>query len=288
MIRKTALWVCLAATAAIFAAPPARADQWDKTFQISGKADLRLDTNDGAIELNSSDSREVRVRVTTTGWRIASGEVEITRQYQNGDRVEVEVRVPRMRWSFSFSGIHRDLRVEVTVPREANVDLHTGDGHIAARNINGQIRLDSGDGHITAENLHGNIRIHTRDGHIEASGLDGSLDADTGDGRMRIRGRFDFLRLRTSDGSITAEALPGSKITSEWNIRTGDGSITLRLPEGFSANLDATTGDGAISSQLPVTVSGPLNKTSLHGKMNSGGPSLTIRTGDGSIRIERI
>jgi DUF4097 and DUF4098 domain-containing protein YvlB len=287
-MRRTVLWACLVAASAVFAAPPARADQWDKTFQISGKASLRLDANDGYIEVNSSDAKEVRVRVITTGWRIGAGEVEITRQTQNGDHVEVELRVPRIRWSFSFSSIHREIRIEVTVPREANLDLHTGDGHITARNVGGEIRLDSGDGHITADGLRGNIRIHTADGHIEGSNLDGGLDADTGDGHMRVRGRFDLLHLRTGDGSITAEALAGSKITSEWNIRTGDGSVTLRLPDGFSAELDAHTGDGSISSQLPVTVSGPLNRTTLHGKMNSGGPSLTVRTGDGSIRIERI
>ncbi len=271
----------------IVAALPARADQWEKTFHLSGKPDLRVDTNDGVIELNSSGASEIRARVVTTAWRIASDEVRITRESQEGNRVEIEIRVPRMRWQL-FGSLHRSLRIELTVPREANLDLHTGDGHVTARGVTGEIRIDTSDGHVTADDLRGSVRIHSGDGHIEGSGFDGSLDADTGNGHMRVRGRFDALKLHTGDGSLTAEASAGSKMSGEWSLRTGDGSITLRLPENFSAEVDARTGDGSISSQLPVTVSGVVNRSTLRGKMNRGGSTLVLRTGDGSIRIERI
>ena len=269
-------------------AAPARADQWEKTYKLTGKPDLRVDTNDGAIEVSSSSSPEIHIRVWTSGWRISIDEVRVTRETQAGNRVEIEVRVPRSRWSWGFTSIHREVRIELSVPRDANMDLHSGDGHITARGVNGDIRLDTGDGSVTADDMHGNLRFHTGDGHIDASALDGSLDADTGDGHMRIRGRFDALRLRTGDGSITAEAMTGSKMRGDWSVQTGDGSITLRLPDGFAAELDAHTGDGSISSQLPITVSGALNRTSMHGQINGGGATLVLRTGDGSIRIERV
>jgi DUF4097 and DUF4098 domain-containing protein YvlB len=269
-------------------AAPASADQWEKTFKLTGKADLRVDSNDGPIEVSSSSSPEIHVRVWTSGWRISSDEVRILRESQQGNRVEIEVRVPRSSWSWGFSSIHREVKIEVTVPQEANLDLHTGDGHMRVRGVSGDIRLDTGDGHIYVDELKGNLRLHTGDGHIEGSGLDGTLEADTGDGHMNLRGRFDGLKLHTGDGNITTDALAGSKMNGEWSIRTGDGSVTVRLPEGFSAELDAHTGDGTISSQLPITVSGGLNKSSLRGNINHGGATLMLRTGDGSIRIERI
>lgn len=269
-------------------ATPASADQWEKTFKLTGKADLRVDSNDGPIEVSSSSAPEIHVRVWTSGWRISADEVRILRESQEGNRVEIEVRVPRSRWSWGFSSIHREVRIEITVPQDANMDLHTGDGHIRARGVNGEIRLDTGDGNVNADDLKGNLRIHTGDGYIEGSGLDGVLDADTGDGHIRLRGRFDGLKVHTGDGSITADATGGSNMTGEWSMRTGDGSVTVRLPDGFSAELDAHTGDGTISSQLPITVSGALNKSSLRGNINHGGATLMVRTGDGSIRIERI
>ena len=90
------------------------------------------------------------------------------------------------------------------------------------------------------------------------------------------------------DGSIEAEIESGSRMSSEWRVRTGDGHVTLRLPSNFSAELDVHTGDGHIDSDLPVTVSGLRRENELRGKLNAGGPPLVVRTNDGSIRLERL
>src|ERR1700693_5667807 len=158
-MRKTA-W-CAMLLGAMALAAPARADKGEKTYKLTGKADLRVDTNDGVIEVRSSSSGEIQARVWTSGGRISSDEGHIMREVQEGNRVEIEVRVPRVRWSWGFSSIHRDVRIELVVPREANLDLHTGDGHVTARQVSGYIRIDTGDGNVTGEDLHGNLRIHT-------------------------------------------------------------------------------------------------------------------------------
>jgi hypothetical protein len=278
--------ILIAGALALFVAVPARADQWEKTFKVSGRADVRVEANDAAIEVSAGDAPEVHARVVTAGWNISSSEVRITREFQSGDRVEIEVSVPRVRWS--WGGSNRSVRIELTVPRSSNLNLHSGDGHIDARGVAGDVRIETGDGHVNANDLRGSVRIRTGDGHIEASGLDGSLDAQTRDGRVHIRGRFDALRLETGDGSVSAEILPGSKMSNDWSVRTGDGSVTVRLPDGFAADVDAHTGDGHISCQLPITVSGIIGRSDLRGKMGGGGATLLIRTGDGSIRLERM
>ena len=53
------------------------------------------------------------------------------------------------------------------------------------------------------------------------------------------------------------------------------------------ANIDASTGDGHISLGMPVTVEGTFSNSQIHGRMNGGGPALTIHTGDGSIRLSK-
>ena len=40
-------------------------------------------------------------------------------------------------------------------------------------------------------------------------------------------------------------------MTDDWDITTGDGSVTLYLPPDFSAELDARTSDGGIRNELP-------------------------------------
>jgi hypothetical protein len=171
---------------------------------------------------------------------------------------------------FSLNFGQQSIRVELRVPRELRSAIHTGDGS------------------IIAEDLHGETHLSTGDGRIEASSLDGTLDAQTGDGSIRARGRFDLLNLHTGDGSIEAEVNNGSRISSEWSVRTGDGHVTLRLPANLSADLDVHTGDGHIQSELPVTMSGSRGEHDLRGKLNAGGPLLIVRTNDGSIRLERM
>ncbi len=266
------------------AAAPARADEWSKKYSVTGKPDVRVDANDGSIEIHSYDQKEIEARVITTGWRIPQ-DVRVS-ESQNGDHVTIEVRAPHLKFNF-ISDYHRSLRIEIRVPRTSDLDVHTGDGHITSEPVSGRIHLDTGDGHVTVDGLAGDVRLHTGDGRIEGARFDGSLDADTGDGRISVRGRFDSLNLKTGDGSIESEVERGSKISTSWSLRTGDGNIVLRMPDGLSADLDAHTGDGRITLDFPVTVSGPLSNSTIRGRMGGGGSSLLIRTGDGHIRIQR-
>ncbi|HUJ39810.1 MAG TPA: DUF4097 family beta strand repeat-containing protein [Candidatus Acidoferrales bacterium] len=282
------LAVTLAASAAFvaLAAAPARADQWNKVYKLTGRPEVRVETNDAAIEVTASGANEVTARVITTGYSISPNDVRIDRDSQQGNQIDLEVHVPSMHWNWGAS--NRSVRIELTVPRSANLNLHSGDGHIRATGVSGQLQLETGDGSIEVSDLQGNVRLHTGDGHVEGSGLDGSLDASSNDGHLRVRGRFDSLRLETGDGSVTAEVLPGSRMSGNWSVHTGDGSVTVRLADGLAADIEAHTGDGSISSQLPLTVSGILGRKDLHGKLAGGGPTLQIRTGDGSIRLERL
>jgi len=277
----------LAATAL---ASPARADEWTKTYAVSAKPQLQVETGDGQVSVESWDRKEIHARVISTGARIGVGSWDSrqvnVRDEQSGDRVGLHVKVPHLHWMIGVNTL--SVKIELKVPRECGLDIHTADGSISANGVKGEIVLVSGDGSIRLDGVSGQIRLRTGDGSTEADRLDGQLDASSGDGHIRVEGRFDRLELRAGDGSIHARALLGSKMLSGWSLHTGDGSIDLALPESFQANIDVRTNDGTISLGLPVTSEGGLNRTSIHGKLNGGGQPLSISTGDGSIRISRI
>jgi DUF4097 and DUF4098 domain-containing protein YvlB len=240
--------------------------------------------DDGSVRIETGAGSQIDARVTTKGWRIGPGEVTVT-ESQTGDRVDIEVRRPKV----VESGMsNRSIEVVLSMPKEADLDVTTGDGSITVQPVAGKVNLSTGDGSISAEGLEGETRLHTGDGSIRASGLSGRLKADTGDGSMTVRGRFDVLDLRTGDGSIGATAEAGSKVDSAWSLRSGDGSITLRLPEGLGADLDVQTGDGSISIDKSLGVSGTIRERSVRGPLGPGGPPLQIYTGDGSIRLSGL
>jgi hypothetical protein len=274
----------LAAAAAAFTAGNAQAEEWTKSYTISGRAHMRVDTNDGAVRVTTGDSKQIELRVIYDGYKLDRNLSINSRQ--DGDQVELSARVHNgMNWG--WGGLHRTLRLEVHMPREADLNIETGDGSVEAQALTGNLNIHTGDGHIRVDGAKGDIRLRTGDGSIEGRDLDGKLEADTGDGHVTVEGRFDALNIKTGDGSINARAGAGSKMANAWTIRTGDGSVDMTLPGDLQANIEASTNDGRISLGIPVTVEGTFSTSKISGKMNGGGQLLTIHTGDGSIHLSK-
>lgn len=303
--RTTAFRVgitCAALFATVALAPQVRAEEVVKSYTVAGRANVRVNTNDGSVRVTSTDSKQVEFRVEYQGYELGKNLSVDARQ--DGDKVELTARVMG-HWGFSWGRDSKSLRIEVRMPREADLQVETGDGSVQAESINGTVNVHTGDGSvkansltgtidlhtndggITVNSLKGDIRLRTGDGSIEARDMDGKVEADSGDGHIRLVGRFDALNVKTGDGSVDTRVLPGSKMVSSWTVRTGDGSVDIVLPADFQANIDATTGDGHISLGIPVTVEGNFSKSEIRGKMNGGGQALTIHTGDGSIRLSK-
>jgi DUF4097 and DUF4098 domain-containing protein YvlB len=242
------------------------ADEWSKTYTIVSSPDLRVETSDASIRVDTWDQNTIEARVTTEKYKIGEHGIQVI-EHQSGDSVDLEVRYPHNVSIVQFSWRSNKVQIEIHMPRQGRVKLHTGDGSINLVNFKGDMELGSGDGHQDIDSVEGKLR------------------ATAGDGHIRVAGRFDGLELNTGDGRIDARALPGSTITSDWTLHAGDGSVTLQLPEGFAADLDLHTGDGHIDLDLPVTVQGQLGHNNVRGKLNGGGSPLTVHTGDGSIKL---
>jgi putative adhesin len=253
-------------TLSLAGALPARADEWAKTFNLTGRPDLRVETSDANIRVDTWDQNTIEAKVTTTGYKIGENGIRVEAR-QNGDAVEIEVRYPHGGFHFDMGNHRVDLNIHM--PREGQVKLHTGDGKIEVANLKGEMELSSGDGSQVLDSV------------------DGKLRASTGDGHIRANGRFDELDLKTGDGHVDVRAAAGSALSGEWRLETGDGSVTLEVPETLAADVDLRTSDGHIDLDMPVTTEGKVRENEVRGKLNGGGSLLTIRTGDGSIHLRK-
>jgi len=265
-------------------APGARAEEWTKSYAVTERPQVRIHTNDGAVRVYASEGKQIEFRVEYHGYELGK-DLKIDAR-QEGTSIELEAHLASRFCVFCIN-TNRSLRIEVRMPRAADLTVETGDGSVESEGIQGRLEIRTGDGHIGVQGAQGEIRLRTGDGHIEARGVDGTLEATTGDGHISVEGRFDVLNIKTGDGSVEARIGAGSKMKEGWSIRTGDGRVDVGLPEGLQANLDAKTRDGRISTDFPMTVEGEISKSSVQGKLNGGGPVLTIRTGDGSVRLHR-
>jgi hypothetical protein len=256
--------LALVALAGLLVTLPASADEWSKTYTISGRPDLRVETSDADIRVTTWDQNTIEAKVITTGYKIGEGGIRID-EHQSGDSVDLNVRYPHMGLNVGWS--HRRVEIIIQMPREGRVNLRTGDGKIELTGLKGEMDLNTGDGSEILD------------------GVDGKLRAKTSDGHIRAHGRFSELDLKTGDGHVEVRAAAGSSLGSGWRLETGDGSVSLDLPGDLAADVDLHTGDGHIDLDMPITTEGKIHEGQVHGKLNGGGSLLTIHTGDGSIHL---
>src|ERR1700691_2595763 len=69
------------------------ADDWSKTYDLTGKPELRVETHDANVRVEVWDQNKIEARVTTRGWHIGSKGLEIV-EHQQGNAVAIELREP--------------------------------------------------------------------------------------------------------------------------------------------------------------------------------------------------
>src|SRR3984885_4497387 len=157
LIKRWLLVLVFCGLVCSWAALPARADDWSKTYNLTGKPDLRVDTSDANIHVSTWEQNTIEAKVTSVRYKIGGDGIRIE-EHQTGDMVEIEVRFPHSHGIIINWGDHGSRRVDVDIhmPREGRVDLHTGDGEIDLSNFKGEMQLRSGDGSQEVDSVDGN------------------------------------------------------------------------------------------------------------------------------------
>jgi hypothetical protein len=283
----------------------ANAGEYNRSYPVAGRANVRISTDDGSVRVVTSDARQVefRVKYGQSPWRLGFGSDPHVDSDQKGDVVELNAHAG---WQVGVGIGGEQMTIEVHMPKDGDVQLESLDGRIEIASLNGRVvahSVDGGiqishvtgtidirstDGAIKATALKGYLKLETSDGSITGSNLDGRCSAHTRDGSVHVAGRFDSLDLKSDDGVVTARVESGSTISSTWRIRSSDGAVRLALPGDFKANLDATTSHGRITVNLPAEAKGNTSKSEFHGTLNGGGPSVVVHTGEGSIDLSGL
>jgi hypothetical protein len=248
---------------------------------VADHVHVRVAADDGSVRVTTADITQVEMRVESSGYDLGRDlELSLT---PHGREVDVVART-REHWQL-IDLKRRSLRIEVVVPRDADLEVRSGDGSVELEGLAGSVDVHTGDGSVAVRGARGRIRLSTGDGSIHARDLDGRVEASSGDGSVELDGRFDALSVETSDGGLVANARPGSRVVHPWHLQTGDGSVALGLPSDLGAHIDASTGDGSVHSTIPLV---RVEDSHAEGDIHGGGPAIVVRTGDGSIRLTQI
>jgi hypothetical protein len=289
---KTKLTVAVAAMAMLpsLAALAQDADHsWSKTYPVTGQPTLNFEVSDANVAFQScGECREIRIHVEVVGHKLSDYRLE---EGQSGDEVHFVLK------ELPHIGVHvvwhsEQTHVTVESPAQLTLEAKTSDGNVTLSGLAGQLALTTGDGDVTVDHVSGELRIKSGDGHVKISDAEGALDARTSDGSLNVDGLFHALALHTSDGTLEVRLRDGTKLTEASSIQTSDGSVTLRVPQTFAADLDVHTSDGHLDCSLPLTIdhyqSSGGEGHAFHGKLNGGGAPFSIHTSDGNVKIEQL
>jgi DUF4097 and DUF4098 domain-containing protein YvlB len=270
------------------------ADTIERNFTVSGRPVVSVRNGDGRTRITAeSQSRvyvkaikEVRNAATQVEAQKVADRVQV-RIEQSGNRIEVEAKYPRRMSSFFGDEPEVLVHFEITAPKASDIDARSSDGDLGVYGFDGRIEVGAGDGDVTIDNCSGLITGETGDGSLTVESVRGEVSVHSGDGKISLDGVLLGLQAKSGDGRIDITARAGSRMEGDWSIRSVDGDVRLRLPDGFAASLELTTADGRIDSEQPVTTEGLSSQSRLVGKLNNGGFKLRIQTSDGDISIRK-
>jgi Putative adhesin len=261
---------------------------WSKTYPVTGKPTLTLETADAGVEFRPcGDCHEIRIHVEVEGRKMSDYRLE---EGQSGDQVHFLFKeLPHIGGHIAW---HREqTRVTVESPAQLTLQARTSDGNVTLSGLQGDLGLTTGDGNVTLDHVSGNLHIKSGDGHVKVTDADGAIDAHTSDGNLSVDGLFHALALHTSDGTLDLNLREGTKLAGPTTIQSSDGSVTIRVPQSFAADLNVHTSDGHVDCALPLVMDHYQSGGSDHelrGKLNGGGTPLTINTSDGNVKIEYL
>jgi hypothetical protein len=135
------------------------------------------------------------------------------------------------------------------------------------------------------------LDINSGRGPVSLAGVEGNVRISSPQSDTRLEFTGGTLSTTLAVGKVTLKVLGRSWRGVGADIKVGAGDITLELPAGFSADLDAnilrageieTTYEGLEAREKPG-----ITKQQVKGRMGSGGGFIKLAVGDGRIYIRK-
>lgn len=234
---------------------------FDQSFSFSAGDRLEVSTSSPTVVIETGARRDARVRVegTGSGARDLFEHLRFTAE-RRGNRLVVGTNP---RGSFTTRGRAPTLRIVITIPEQADVNVQTSSGRIVVGSLRGDVRARASSGAVELGRIDGGaITINTSSGRVTGGDLraSGDISMHTSSGAVRVGAvRAARLAHRSSSGNFES----GPVDARSFHARTSSGTVTT----------------GAISGESDIQTS------SGRVRLASVGSASTIRTSSGSVEV---
>lgn len=129
------------------------------------------------------------------------------------------------------------------------------------------------------------LSLETTNGRVDVEGVGGPIRARSTNGRVRLHEVDGWFDARTTNGSLEVAIVQGAALRAPLELRGTNGSVTLVVPPGLDARIQASTTNGSIGGDVDMDTSGSRGNRQATATLGAGGPEITLRTTNGSIRV---
>jgi hypothetical protein len=259
-------------------------EEFQQSHPMKAGGRLYMENFNGAVEISGWDKDSIDISGTKHAGTQSALDAMKVDVVVSGDSVRIRTIRPSERWG------NMGVRYTIRVPRRTTLEkISTSNGAINVSGIQGPVRIITSNGAVRADNLEGGLEASTSNGAVHADNIRGGLEATTSNGAIEasLMGASDGrpIRLRTSNGSVdlTLDEVGVGGAT----VSTSNSTITMHLPPGIAANVDASTSNGSINNDFEAAFRGRSDKRHLEGEIGSGGPKLSLSTSNGRINLRR-
>jgi len=224
-------------------------EEFHQTYPLAAAGRVSLANVNGSVRVSTWDKNEVKVDAVKTAR---------SQEALKEAEIVVEARPDAVEIRTKYTEHPRrddeaaNVDYTLTVPRGARLDsIKTVNGAVEIDGVVGEVRVASVNGAVRGLRLAGEVALSTVNGRVEA----------------------EFERLE------------GKRVS----LKSVNGTVIVRVPQGAGMQLSAATVHGNIESDfdLPVRKIGFGPGRSLKTVIAQGGVELSLRTVNGGIRLQK-
>jgi DUF4097 and DUF4098 domain-containing protein YvlB len=243
-----------------------------ETFETPGPLELNVRVPSGDVDLETVEGTESMVEISASPEIEEEARIEL---HPKRDGHELSVVIEKK--SGFFRAVREDVRVRISVPPRADVELSTASADVEARGDFGAAKVNTASGDVRFERVGGDAQVNSASGDVSFDQIDGALTVNTASGDVEIRriqgegkvraasgdisiGEADSsLKVQTASGDVEVESVREGDVT----LQTASGDIEVGIKQGSTLWIDAKSMSGETSSELelgdaPTDGEGPL------------------------------
>lgn len=271
-MRKTGLiapLIALAAVASPLAAQPSN-EEWMRNCEreqtrngrvvhcevresrIPARGPVRVETENSPVAVRAWEGTDVLVRARIQTRAATEAEA---RELARQVRIDTEGAIGAT-GPRTNGNRNWSVAYEIMVPARSDLDLRTENGP------------------VSVERVSGTIQVRAENGPLDLRELGGTVNA------------------RAENGPVTITLAGRRWNGSGLDVETVNGPVTVRMPQGYAARLEASTVNGPISA--PGTIQRPEGgrRWTPGGRvstdLNGGGPTIRVATTNGPLSVREM